>query len=116
MTGGTVPHQKGAETEVLIEVDPTTEAVPESTVPPKTKASPETVSPKGTGGTVPEPTLVVGVSEVTTVEANIESQAEAIRPERTRDKDLPEGENGATGNCHRSAGTSSEVLHEEMTT
>lgn len=94
MTGSTVP-----ETEVLIEVKPTVEGVPESTVPPKTKAAPETVSVEDTASIIPEQTLDVGVTEVTTVEeANVESQAEAAGPDRNGVKGLPAGESGVTGN------------------
>lgn len=89
------------ETEVLTEVEPTVEGVPESTVPPKTKAAPETASVEDAGSITPDQTPDVGVTEVTTVdEADVESQAEAARPERRGGevKGLPAGENGATGN------------------
>lgn len=87
------------ETEVLIEVDPTSEGDPESTVPPKTKAAPETVSVDGTHSSIPEQTLDVGVAEVTTVEEpNAEGQAEAPGPERNGPKGLPTGESRSTGN------------------
>lgn len=93
-----MPGQRGAETQVLIEVDPTREGVAESIVPPKTKAAPETVSPEDTDGIVPEQTPSVGVAEVTTVEeANVESQAEATGTESNGVK-VPAEESGATGN------------------
>lgn len=92
-----MPGQKGAETQVLIEVDPTEEGVTVSTVPPK--SAPVTVSPEDTDGTEPKQTPAVGVTEVTTVdEAGVEGQAETSDAEKNGVKGLPAGESGATGN------------------
>lgn len=94
-----MPGQKGAETQVVIEVNPTGEGVAESTVPPKSKAAPETVSTEDTGSIVPEQTASVGVAEVTAVEeANVESQAEVTGAGRNGVKGLPVEESRATGN------------------
>lgn len=88
-----MPGQKGAETQVLIEVDPTEEGVTESTIPPKT--APETVSPEETDSIVPKQTPTVGVTEATTVEEDsVESQAETTETDRNGVK----GESGTTGN------------------
>lgn len=92
-----MPGQKGAETQVLIEVDSAGEGVPESTVPPKFKAEPETISPEDSGSIVPEQSPSVGVAEVATLEeANVESHAEVTEAERNV-KGLPSEESRATG-------------------
>lgn len=85
--------QKGAETQVLIEVDTTDEGVTESTIPPKT--TPETVSPEDMGSIVPKETPTVGVTEVTTVG---EDSVEATEMDRKVTESLPAGESGPTGN------------------
>lgn len=98
VTGSAVPEQKGAEAEVLFEVD--------STKPLKTKAVPETVAAKSTESFTPEETLAVGVPEVAPEEASIQSQPEA-GPDRVGVKGLPTGETGSTGKLNLDPG----VLH-----